>query len=262
MNTFPQCRFTLAIEIGNTRAHFGIVNGETLTCEATKSVPIDSVRELLITTVLDLLEKHDKSFCSSIVISGSRRSLAEYLKNKLSDLFPDRVKIAAYTPKLPFKCNYKKPVNLGLDRIANCLYGTTMFKGKNLILISTGTAIVVDLVIDNEFIGGTISAGLQTQLQSLNKSTDALPLVSIQTDTAITLPGNSTENCIASGVVYGCAGGIERIVHEYTKLLTNNYHILGTGGDWELLRDYVNFDHQFVPDMTIIGTTLFTKYLD
>lgn len=256
------CDFTLAIDIGNTRAHFGIVDIKTMECIASRSIPSETFREGLVTTVLDIFEKHDKSFCAQIIIASVIKSLVELAHNKLDELFPEKVKIAKFIPELPFVCRYKKPSTLGVDRLANALYGYLAFPGKNLILVSAGTAIVVDLLCDNEFAGGTILPGVRTQLQSLNQATDALPAISIgQQQTNISISGLTTEECISAGVFYGAAGAIERIVAEIRTVVKSDCIVLGTGGDWELLSKHVSFEYQSVPDMTLIGTALFVKYL-
>lgn len=256
------CNFTLAIDIGNTRAHFGIVDIKSMVCIASRSIPSETFREGMVTTVLDIFEKHDKSFCAQIVIASVIKSLAELARNKLDELFPDKVKIAKFTPELPFQCKYKKPSTLGVDRLANALYGSTAFFGRDVILISAGTAIVIDLLSQNEFAGGTILPGVSTQLQSLKQATDALPSISIgpqQTD--ISILGLTTEECISAGVVYGAAGAVERVVKEIKTAIGTDCLVLGTGGDWELLSKYVSFEHLSIQDMTMIGTALFVKYL-
>lgn len=256
------CNFTLAIDIGNTRAHFGIVDIKTMVCIASRSIPSETFREGMVTTVLDIFEKHDKSFCAQIVIASVIKYLAELARNKLEELFPDKVKIAKFTPELPFQCKYKKPLTLGVDRLANVLYGHAAFPGKNLILISAGTAITIDLLCNNEFAGGTILPGVSTQLQSLKQATDALPAISIgQQQTDISVLGLTTDECISAGVLYGAAGAIERIIQEIKTVAATDCIVLGTGGDWELLSKYVSFEHQSVPDMTLIGTALFVKYV-
>jgi type III pantothenate kinase len=215
-----------------------------------------------VTTVLDIFEKYDKSFCAQIIIASVIKSLAELAYKKLEELFPDKVRIAKFTPELPFVCKYKKPLTLGADRLANALYGYTAFSGKNLILISAGTAIVVDLLCANEFVGGAILPGVSTQLQSLKKATDALPAISMESQqTDFPIPGLTTEECISAGVFYGAVGAIERIVGEIKSVVASDCIVLGTGGDWELLSKHISFEFQSIPDMTLIGTALFVNYL-
>lgn len=251
----------LAIDIGNTRAHFGIVDMDSLKCHGLCAIPLDCFREQLIATVLDLFERNDKSFCSQIVISSGVGVLAEFARAKLEDLFPGSVKVAKYSPELPFKCKYKKPSQLGSDRLASALYGYVAFSNKNLILISAGTAITIDLLYNNEYSGGTILPGISTQLVSLRNSTDALPLVSFtQMSECTVIPGLTTEECISAGVLYGAAGAIERIVNELKKICPDCL-VLATGGDWNLLKQYVLFANESIPEMVLIGTALFFKFL-
>lgn len=261
MESDSQGKYILAIDIGNTRAHFGFVNTDSLKCHDSRAIPLESFREQMITIVLDIFERNDRAFLSQIVISSCVGTLAELARNKLEDLFPGSIKVAKYSPELPFKCKYKKPNQLGSDRLASALYGYFAFKNKNLILISAGTAITIDLLCDNEYLGGTILPGISTQLTSLKNSTDALPLVSFtQMSESTAIPGLTTEESISAGVLYGAAGAIERIVNELKKTCPDCL-VLATGGDWNLLKQNVSFANESISEMVLIGTALFFKYL-
>ncbi len=251
----------LAIDIGNTNTHFGIIDTEEFKTIALRIVPTGSFKEELVSVVLDLFERTDKSFCSQIVIASGIGTLAEIARSKLEELFPGNVNVAKYTPDLPFKCKYKRPQHLGIDRLASVLYGHVVYTNRDLILISAGTAITIDLFQNNVFSGGTIFPGITTQLVSLEKATDALPLVSSsQLNGEIGFPGLTTEECIESGVLFGAAGAIERIVREL-QMVCPDCTVLATGGDWDILKNHVSFPHESVPEMVLIGTALFERYL-
>lgn len=251
----------LAIDIGNTNTHFGIIDTDELKAITLRNIPTDSFKEELVSVVLDLFERTDKSFCSKIVIASGIGTLAEIARSKLEDLFPGNVNVAKYTADLPFKCKYKKPQQLGIDRLASALYGHVLYPNSNLILISAGTAITIDLFQNNMFSGGTIIPGITTQLVSLEKATDALPLVpSSQLSGEIGFPGLTTESCIEAGVLFGTAGAVERIVREL-QTFCHDCIVLATGGDWEILKNHVSFQHESVPEMVLIGTALFERYL-
>ena len=255
-------KFTLAIDIGNTRTHLGIIDMEHLQCVASRFVLSDVFREQVVSTVLDIFERHDKSFCAQIVISSVIKKMAEITRVKLEELFPEHVRIARFSPSLPFQCKYKKPEHLGTDRIANALYGFTTNPGKNVIMASAGTAITIDLLHDGEFAGGAILPGVRTQFNSLKLSTDALPEMSTdEIGETVILPGMSTDECIVAGVIYGAASATDRIVNELNVVAGGDCILLGTGGDWGLLSKYLMSDFCAIPDMTMIGTALFVNYM-
>lgn len=260
MNNSTENNFTLAIDIGNTRSHFGIIDNNALSCIASVAIPSDSVPANLVPTVLELLGRYDKTMCGSIVIASCIRSLSKISYSKLNDLFPGKVMLAGYSKKLPFGCNYKKPFTLGVDRLAQALYGSVLFENTDLILISAGTAVTIDLLYKNNLAGGVILPGLRTQLISLQKQTDALPFVKNEELSHVSLPGTTTVECISAGVLYGIAGAIERIVGEYKKSADQSI-VLATGGDWEVLSPYISFVHKHISNMTLIGTALFRRFI-
>jgi pantothenate kinase type III len=74
------------------------------------------------------------------------------------------------------------------------------------------------------------------------------------------LPGDSTETCIRSGILFGVAGGIQKIISHY-HTISPNAHILATGGDWPYLSGLIDMPISFNKDMTVIGIALAKKYI-
>jgi type III pantothenate kinase len=156
---------------------------------------------------------------------------------------------------MPFTLQYKS--SPGADRIAHALYATVIYPGRNCIIISAGTAVTVDLIAHDQFTGGTIFPGVSTQLKSLPVAAAVLPQVSPNGPTP--LPGDSTETCIRSGVLFGIAGGIQKIVSHY-RLTFPDALVFATGGDWHYLSEHIDPDIVFDDDMTLIGIALSERF--
>ncbi|HON12019.1 MAG TPA: hypothetical protein PLE24_14225, partial [Chitinispirillaceae bacterium] len=92
--------------------------------------------------------------------------------------------------------------------------------------------------------------------QSLHKFTDALPETVPEGE--LSLPGRSTEWCIRAGVLNGTAGALNHIVESYKKSFTSlDFKIISTGGAWSLIEKLVNFETVYIPDITLIGISIF-----
>ena len=84
----------------------------------------------------------------------------------------------------------------------------------------------------NQFLGGSISPGLEMRFKSLHNLTAKLPLVKIAQgkDWHFPLIGYDTETNILSGVVLGMAAEIDGIIDAYEEKY-EKFNVLLTGGD-------------------------------
>ncbi|NLG18441.1 MAG: type III pantothenate kinase [Fibrobacter sp.] len=249
---------SIAIDIGNTRTHLGLISPDNRTCLKRSDFPSVQTQEHILAAVNDLAETCNREIKYITVSGGIRNAVIQSLETLRKSY--ENVHEFKYTQGLPVRFEYKDVSVLGSDRIAHALYGNFAFPGQSLIIIGSGTAITVDLLIKNEFRGGVILPGLNMQLNSLHISTDALPDVSLKGD--FSLPGKSTEQCIRAGVINGTAWALEKIVNKYKELFpSEKFRIISSGGAWAQLEDVVSFRAEFIPDMTLLGVSLFPCYL-
>lgn len=248
----------VSIDIGNTRTHIGIIDMAELKCLNRIDILSEDSQEQILQCIDKLHRQSGTPVGSTVVIS----SVIQSSLKKVTALF-EKEKIVAkqvrYTERLPIKIVYDNPAQLGTDRIANALYGHFRFPGENMVLISAGTALTADLLSEGKFLGGAILAGPSMQFQSLYKGTDALP--EIKAEGNCQLPGNTTEECIRAGVLYGTGGALNCIIHRYEKTVHGKIRVLTTGGALPLIADFFDFEYSIIPDMTLLGISLFADFL-
>lgn len=134
---------------------------------------------------------------------------------------------------LPFKNSYKTPLTLGADRIALISASIQQYPYNNVLIIDAGTCITYDFVTsDNEYLGGAISPGIKMRYQSLHNLTANLPL--LHTEAPKNMIGQTTNDCIHSGVVLGVVNEIDGAINEYQEKYKDLTVIL-TGGDANFL---------------------------
>jgi pantothenate kinase type III len=124
---------------------------------------------------------------------------------------------------------------IGADRLFG-LIGAMTFSPPPLITIDCGTAITVNAVDSSaRCLGGTISAGINTQSEALNRFTAALPEVKIQYEEKAT--GRDTYHAIRSGVILSVAGGIKEIVRRIMneEFCCRQVPVYITGGSAEII---------------------------
>lgn len=134
---------------------------------------------------------------------------------------------------LPFRNCYATPTTLGNDRKALIAGAAKRFKGENVLVIDAGTCLTFDFKNEQEeYLGGAISPGLNMRFKAVHTFTANLPLVEINEIPQLT--GNTTENCIASGVYNGMLKEIDGIIESY-KSEYQDVQIIFTGGDAHFL---------------------------
>jgi type III pantothenate kinase len=144
-----------------------------------------------------------------------------------------------------------KPESVGVDRLLAAGEAHRIHEGS-LVLACLGTAVTVDLVSsDGRFLGGTIAPGLGTALRSLHGQTSLLPSVDLAKPESVL--GRGTRECIRAGVVYGAAGGIDRLSEELSLLVEDVPKLVLAGGDAGFIAPYLRTPHTIEPNLVLRG---------
>ena len=212
----------LVIDIGNTLV-------KTAVFEKNKIVFDDSfVKELFVVKTKELFRLYPK--IEGAIVS----SVGEVQRTELEvlSLFC-KVHLLSADSKVPFKNSYATPQTLGKDRIALATAAFYHRPHKNTLVIDAGTCITYDVINDfDEYLGGAISPGIQMRYNAMNNQTAQLPLLKKQEP--LDLIGNSTENCMHSGVINGVCSEINGVIEQYANRFKDLTVIL-TGGDTQFL---------------------------
>jgi type III pantothenate kinase len=150
--------------------------------------------------------------------------------------------------RLPFSTPVGKPETIGADRLALCAAAVHLFPGKNNLAIGLGTCITFNFInLQHQFLGGSISPGLEMRFKSMHALTAKLPLVNMEWN--FPLIGYDTKTNLLSGVAWGMAKEIDGIIDEYAKRF-GNFNVLLTGGDTPhfapLLKNQIFADPQLI----------------
>ncbi|WP_339841354.1 type III pantothenate kinase [uncultured Maribacter sp.] len=133
------------------------------------------------------------------------------------------------TSKVPFKNSYASPQTLGVDRLAIVTAAYYNNPHHNNLIIDAGTCITYDMINDfDEYLGGAISPGVQMRYSAMHNQTAKLPL--LEKKELLDYIGNTTDNCMHSGVIYGVILEIEGVIDLY-KSRFKDLTIILTGGD-------------------------------
>jgi type III pantothenate kinase len=235
----------LIVDIGNSSTKLALFEGK-------ECISQDRINELNRKELDNILTGHKvkKAIVSSV------KTLPDFISNLLFIAIPS-VHILSYKSLLPFKIVYDTPETLGPDRIAAVAGAYNLFPGSEVLVIDAGTAMTFDFLSADIYKGGNISPGLTMRFKALNKFTDKLPLLTVPG--IYKNPGGNTHDAIAAGVITG----ITYEINEYIRTFENNrsgVKVILTGGDSELLRDKINYQIIYKPDIVIEGLNYILEY--
>lgn len=161
-------------------------------------------------------------------------------------------------------CGVDTPRTTGVDRILASIAALSLTPGRDVIVVTCGSAITVNLMTqDGVFQGGAILPGLAMMARSLHEGTAALPRItcppppeSVGTDLADrllpTMPGRSTISAMRAGIFFTGVGAIDRLVQEM-RAIHPRAEVFVTGGDAELLVRGLATPHHFHPCLVLEG---------
>ncbi len=245
----------LCLDIGNTQVYGGVFNEGELVFRFrhnSKGHVSSDQFGLFLKTVLRENDI-DPTSISGISLCTVVPHLLYTIRNACLKYFNTDPFILGPGEKTGLKINYRNPLEVGADRIANSISGVKKFPDRNLIIVDFGTATTFCAIKkDKTYLGGSIIAGLRLSMESLEAKTAKLPSVEIRkVDSVI---GRSTVESLQSGLYYGHAfavkGILEKITEEYFS--DDAPIVIGTGGFAHLFDDEKIF-HQIIPNLVLEG---------
>jgi type III pantothenate kinase len=127
------------------------------------------------------------------------------------------------------------PLEVGADRIVNCVAAHHEFGGPTVI-VDFGTATTFDVVTaDAKYIGGVIAPGLTISAEALFARAARLPRVDIRKPEHVI--GTNTVVNMQSGIYFGYLGLVDGILERIKREVPDLQRVVATGGLAPLFRD-------------------------
>ena len=207
---------TLCFDFGNTRLKSAVFeNDEIKEVVVLENDTPDAIRPLI--------EKYkpSRSILSSVIRHNAETETFLAAKTQIHKL--------DHHSQMHFTSPVGKPETIGADRLAICAAAVQLFPHQHNLAIGLGTCITYNYISPvHEFLGGSISPGLNMRFRAMHEQTALLPLVS--PENRFPLIGYDTKTNILSGVILGMAKEIDGIIDAYA-LKYSNFNVLLTGGD-------------------------------
>ncbi len=140
---------------------------------------------------------------------------------------------------IPIRVEYRTPETLGVDRVL-LSYAVKEFYTDSGVVVSLGTALVVDLLLKGVFRGGFITAGIGLKLKALHMAAEGIPDLKLR-DLRVLL-GRSTEECVVGGIVEEVRAFVVSLKYRWEKEFGVSLPVFITGGDGQILKDLGTYD--------------------
>jgi type III pantothenate kinase len=207
---------TICFDFGNTRLKAAIFENEIFLEEII--LPNDETA-----TIEKLLADHkpQKSILSSVIEHNP----------EIEDLLAAKTAFhkLSHLTKANFTTAVGKPETIGADRLALSAAAVHFFPQKNNLVIGLGSCITYNFINQyHEFMGGSISPGMEMRFKAMQVFTAKLPLV--QKEWNFPLIGYDTKTNMLSGVIAGITYEIDGFISEYARKY-GNFNVVLTGGD-------------------------------
>lgn len=205
----------LIIDVGHSRIKYSLYNGEQVVRESFDLKPFSKCPQKFLGAKEILLMGTNEAFCVRLL---------SHLKS-LKAPTPTRLGIDCRVPI----ASLSHPEQTGNDRLANALGAKFLFPKKEVLIVSAGSALVIDFLnAQGEHEGGLISLGWHSYRQSIsNINPRLLPPENL---TFPTFAGINTAEATQLGWWWLAQSAILQILKTHAECI-----LLFTGGDAEAL---------------------------
>ena len=241
----------LAVDVGNTETVLGLYEADDL--REHRRIATDSRRTgdelgVLYRSLVDL------DSVDGICLSSTVPALVREF-----ELFAERwakaeILIVGPGTKTGIPVRYDNPHEVGPDRIVNAVAARDRY-GAPCISVDFGTSTNFDVVsAEGDYVGGVLAPGIEISMDALFAR--AARLMRIDFTEPPTVIGKTTVHSLQSGLVYGFAGQVDRIVEEIRGELGADAATVATGGLADLVVPHTRTIERVDPDLTLEGLRL------
>ncbi|MGZ4396051.1 MAG: type III pantothenate kinase [Gaiellaceae bacterium] len=241
----------LAVDVGNTQTVFGLYDGATLAEHwrvATEEHRTGDELGIMLGRLLDV--KTVTGICLSSTVPTLIRAYEEWAERWTGA----RLLVLGPGTKTGIPIRYDDPREVGPDRIANSVAALELY-GAPCIVDDVGTSTTFDGVTPaGEYVGGVLAPGIEISMDALFARAARLVKVDFAEPPAVI--GKTTAAALQSGLVYGFAGQVDRIVEQIRGELGAEARCIATGGLAELIAPHARTVEKVDPWLTLEGLRL------
>jgi type III pantothenate kinase len=241
----------LVVDLGNTNLVIGVYRNDDLVASwrlaTARERTADEYGILAKQLVGDALHQSIEGAIVASVVPPLNSAMA-FMVQKYFNVEPMFVEPGV---KTGIAIQVDNPLEVGADRIVNCVAAHAEFGGPTVI-VDFGTATTFDVVTaDAKFVGGVIAPGLTISAEALFARAARLPRVDLRRPDHVI--GTNTVVNMQSGIYFGYLGLVDGILARLKREVPDLKHVIATGGLASLFADESEHIERVDPELTMKG---------
>lgn len=241
----------LVVDLGNTNLVLGVYRDDELVASwrlaTARERTADEYGILARQLVGDALHQSIEGAIVASVVPPLNSAMA-FMVQKYFNVEPMFVEPGV---KTGIAIQVDNPLEVGADRIVNCVAAHHEFGGPTVI-VDFGTATTFDVVTaDAKFVGGVIAPGLTISAEALFARAARLPRVDLRKPDHVI--GTNTVVNMQSGIYYGYLGLVDGILARVKREVPDLGRVVATGGLAPLFADESEHVDLVDPELTMKG---------
>jgi type III pantothenate kinase len=241
----------LCIDIGNTNTVLATFEGEKLVHSWRIKTDARSTGDemgLLYRGLLAGDAVEITGVCACSTVPAAMRSLRSMLSRYYGSV-PSLIVEPGVRTGVPLAID--NPKEVGTDRVVNTLAAYTIYGGPSIV-VDVGTTMTFDVIsAKGEFLGGAFTPGIEISFDALAER--AAQLRKVEPAKPRSVIGRNTVECLQSGMYFGYAGLVDRIVDRMTEELGEVKAVIATGGLAPVVLGECRTITHHEPMITLIG---------
>ncbi len=253
----------LAIDVGNTQTVVGVYAHEGdmsladggLTGPWRLSTVHTRTEDELGVLISGLLQSVDYTFSmiDGVAIASGVPVVTSSLRHMVDKTLDVEPVIVGPGVKTGLAIRYDNPREVGADRIANGAAVFDLYGGPSIV-VDFGTATTLDVISEaGEYLGGSISPGVEVSLDALVGKAAALSAVELIEPRNVI--GKNTGESIRSGVLYGYAAQVDGLCARFAAEI-GECTVVATGGLAGMIAPHTKVVDEVEPWLTLHGLRL------
>jgi type III pantothenate kinase len=241
----------LAIDVGNTQTVLGLFEGESLAEHRRLATDASRTGDELGALFGELV---DLESVDGICLSSTVPALIREFELFAEQWAKAPILVVGPGAKTGIPVLADNPREVGPDRIVNAVAARERY-GVPCIVVDFGTSTNFDVVsAQGEWVGGVLAPGIEISMDALFARAARLMRVDFVEPPAVI--GKTTVHSLQSGLVYGFAGQVDRIVEEIRRELGAEARAIATGGLADIIAPHSRTIELVDPWLTLEGLRL------
>jgi type III pantothenate kinase len=243
----------LTIDVGNTNLTIGLFDGENLAHHWRLATDHTRMPDEYGLQFLGLLQSAGESIddLSGICLSSVVPQLTGNVLQACDEYLHRQALLVEPHLETGIKIRYDDPKAVGTDRIADAA-AVMKFYGGPACIIDFGTATTFNaLTREGEYLGGSITAGINLAREALTMHAAKLPHIHLQRPPQVI--GRNTIHAMQSGLIFGYVSMVEGMVERFRGELGPDMKVIATGGLADIVAGETKVIQVVAPWLTLDG---------